>query len=562
MKHTIKNVLSHHLMKDCRVRTAIDFLDSILVEGISVIEVPVENFVRRNELVLTTTIGCGHSPTLFTNYVKEIIDSKAAGLMVATGMYIKEIPQEVIEIAEKEKFPIIEVPWELRFSDITQVVMEGLENWQLSVLKKAEEMQKNLLNLFMRGAHLSAFAKFIQDEIGTPTIVINKKGTVYGHSPHARSIAKEWTKYCFSHTHNFSFHSLLQKLTNTTIRSFSFEPYKVLQLSIGHQGNVQGYMLLFLDSEDEMEAFLNDSRTRLLEYAASMAILWFQKESVVLETEMRLRGDFVWSLANGDIDSWDNVLSRAKSFYYNIDLPYVCILGYPENLTDIFKNQKQPYIDFDVWLTGTIEYIEEQILLAAKELKRKVMITYHRDLFILFYEIEEEQLSAQINAFIDQVEQQLSVLKGLTMSWGIGENQAGVRTFAESYKEAKLAFDIGQHQRKPGHRSTFKNTSQYRLLLSIAKNEETMTILKSVMAPLVNHDGHKEMELVNTLIHYVQYNGNVSQTSRAMNLHRQSLLYRLKKIETITGLSLQDSDDLMLLYLGAKLKTMGFIRNS
>ncbi|MFB4166322.1 helix-turn-helix domain-containing protein, partial [Alteribacillus sp. JSM 102045] len=37
--------------------------------------------------------------------------------------------------------------------------------------------------------------------------------------------------------------------------------------------------------------------------------------------------------------------------------------------------------------------------------------------------------------------------------------------------------------------------------------------------------------------------GNVSQTARELNLHRQSLLYRLRKIETLTGCNLVNSDD-------------------
>lgn len=52
---------------------------------------------------------------------------------------------------------------------------------------------------------------------------------------------------------------------------------------------------------------------------------------------------------------------------------------------------------------------------------------------------------------------------------------------------------------------------------------------------------------------YNKYNSNVSQTSRALNLHRQSLLHRLRNIEQLTGLSLLDADDLFLLELSVRL---------
>ncbi|WP_369405119.1 helix-turn-helix domain-containing protein [Piscibacillus salipiscarius] len=50
-----------------------------------------------------------------------------------------------------------------------------------------------------------------------------------------------------------------------------------------------------------------------------------------------------------------------------------------------------------------------------------------------------------------------------------------------------------------------------------------------------------------------KYKGNVSQTARALNLHRQSLLYRLRNIEKLTKLSLVDADDSFLLEFSVRL---------
>lgn len=65
------------------------------------------------------------------------------------------------------------------------------------------------------------------------------------------------------------------------------------------------------------------------------------------------------------------------------------------------------------------------------------------------------------------------------------------------------------------------------------------------------------MDLIGTFIAYNQFHGNVSQTARSLNLHRQSLLYRLRKIESLTGLSLIDPDDLFLLDLSIKIWKIG-----
>ena len=55
------------------------------------------------------------------------------------------------------------------------------------------------------------------------------------------------------------------------------------------------------------------------------------------------------------------------------------------------------------------------------------------------------------------------------------------------------------------------------------------------------------MDLKHTLITYIQCNYNQSVTARMLFLNRHSLLYRIQKIEEITGMSLTDHRDLFTL---------------
>ncbi|MGM8212901.1 helix-turn-helix domain-containing protein [Virgibacillus sp. W0430] len=54
------------------------------------------------------------------------------------------------------------------------------------------------------------------------------------------------------------------------------------------------------------------------------------------------------------------------------------------------------------------------------------------------------------------------------------------------------------------------------------------------------------------MIVYEDQKGNSSKAARILNLHRQSLLYRLKKIESLTNMSLNNQDDVLLLNLSIK----------
>src|SRR5690606_29797991 len=112
-----------------------------------------------------------------------------------------------------------------------------------------------------------------------------------------------------------------------------------------------------------------------------------------------------------------------------------------------------------------------------------------------------------------------------------------------------------------GHRMLYSDTRIDRILLTLAQNEEMTEVIMATINPLVKYDKQRNMDLIGTLRSYNRNHGNVSQTARALNLHRQSLLYRLRKIESLTGLSLIDPDNLFLLDLSIKTWKIGVAKH-
>ncbi|NME41536.1 hypothetical protein HF863_01900 [Lactobacillus agilis] len=57
-------------------------------------------------------------------------------------------------------------------------------------------------------------------------------------------------------------------------------------------------------------------------------------------------------------------------------------------------------------------------------------------------------------------------------------------------------------------------------------------------------------ELIQTIIAYIQHNGNIVQTSKYLHIHRNTLNYRLTKINDFFTLNPHNIKDLFQLYLG------------
>lgn len=555
MQLTMKDVLNMAILEPAKVRTAANKLEKIPVEWISVMEYPVENYIRKNELVLSTAVGCNEDLTVFKSFVREVYESGAAALAIALGRYVHEIPQEVLQLAEEYEFPLIELPWEIRFSDIIQIVFNQLNYWKKNAVDHSEELQKELLHLFLVDGSLTQAAEVIRKKIGLPVAIVDTDGSVKAKSSVSDSLVQKWEQYMQSVSPTDIWISS-DYLSKDMGRIYLLD--SIIQVEIRTSNKINGFLLFEMSSDEMQDPFLTNGKEFLLEYAATATALWFQREAAIKETELRLRDDFVWSLAKGEIDSWDHILSRAKSLGYNVNLPYVCILGLAENLESIFQKTKADFASYEQWVQITTRAIEEQVIIAAKAIQRNVLVTYQRERLILFLEVPLNQVKKTYNVFLDTLESKLEkIIPGLIMSWGIGENHVGIKTFHESYNESRIALDIGRRQIGCGYRHTYTNTGIYRILVTLAKNPDVLEVVLSTIGELIDYDNQKDGDLIKTLTTYIRNQGNVSQTARALFLHRHTLLYRLRKIESITGRSLTNPDDLFLLDLSIKLWMIG-----
>ncbi|MBN8203418.1 PucR family transcriptional regulator [Bacillus sp. NTK034] len=561
MRLTVKDVLEYKILNSAKIVTGKEYAEKRKIQWISAIEMPVENFVRKNEAVLTTGIGCGEDAETFKRFVQDVIDSDASALMVALGRYIFDIPTEVIELAEKNNFIIIEIPWEIRFSSIIESVMKEINDIEYKERKKSEKVQQELLKLILKDTDLKEISKFVEKHIGYPIVITDRSGTHQEKSIHTQSFIKEWKTYVLqgilpSRAENTLLKGdpMFQKFQMIKIENRIVFQIPVLQVA----DNPQGYIFVLVPSSESIESFLTLFRVNVLEHAATTIALWLSRRNAIEETKMRLRSDFVHELSKGEFLSLEQADTRAKLLGYNLKLPYVCIVGYPENMKLLFQKRKQDYDSYEHWLESMIQYIEEEIYYAAQSLKKDMLMTYQGEQLVIFLETTGVKGNENATNFLDLVERRLgNLLPEVVISWGIGNAFEGILGFGESFRHAGTALSIGRRKKGPGQRMMYEQTRVDRVLLNLAGNKEMEEIIMSTIEPLVQYDEQRHMDLIGTFIAYNQFHGNVSQTARSLNLHRQSLLYRLRKIEALTGLSLIDPDDLFLLDLSIKIWKIG-----
>lgn len=553
MHFTMEDAMELDIMNSARVLSAINTLSHRPVESVSVIEVPVENFVRPNEFVLTTGLGCGEDTNLLLGFVSDVLHCKAAALAIATGRHVHQVPKEVIQLASHHDFPIIEVPWEVRFSDITRSVLTSLNNTQGSLLKEFGEIQAQLLNLILSSSDVSDIAGFVYQRIHSPVIIVNRQGEIIGQSPKAANLITEWTKSL----------QLGYKTFKPTPDSLDTLPYEKMMHKVGVHRFVKfpirsasellGHLVTLVPADSNGAQQLSLESAYIMEHASTAAAFAFLRTNLIQSTQARLRNNFVWNLANGEFDSWDEIVTQAEFYGYTLRPHNVCLLANLENLHVIF-NKSVRDTSFDSWAEATLERLESCIQEVQGVGQYGLMTTHHRHQLVIFYGASiEDEPDTSLSSLLEALQTRMNdVLEGLVISFGIGNYEEGVHAFRQSYVQAQRALELGLRKKGRGHRTHYSEVSLNEAFVRFANDEEIQKVTYSVLGRLLQYDKHKGMDLVNTLTTYLRNQGNVSQTSRALNIHRQTLIYRLHKIESLTDRSLNDPEDLFLLDLSLR----------
>lgn len=123
---------------------------------------------------------------------------------------------------------------------------------------------------------------------------------------------------------------------------------------------------------------------------------------------------------------------------------------------------------------------------------------------------------------------------------GIGTAVAGIKDLARSFKEAQVALEVGKVFDTEKVIVSYENLGIARLIYQLP------TTLCEMFLKEVFKRGSIEsldQETLFTIQRFFENNLNVSETSRKLFVHRNTLVYRLEKIKKLTGLDLREFDD-------------------
>lgn len=159
---------------------------------------------------------------------------------------------------------------------------------------------------------------------------------------------------------------------------------------------------------------------------------------------------------------------------------------------------------------------------------------------ILIKAVEADTTHEDLEAIAQTIVAMMNTEAMLNVRVAFGTVVQELKDVSKSYKEAKMALDVGKIFYAEKNVTAYSTLGIGRLIYQLPINL-CKIFIEEIFGDNVPMD--LDEETLTTINKFFENNLNVSETSRQLFVHRNTLVYRIEKIQKSTGLDLRNFDD-------------------
>src|SRR5438874_1808701 len=154
-------------------------------------------------------------------------------------------------------------------------------------------------------------------------------------------------------------------------------------------------------------------------------------------------------------------------------------------------------------------------------------------------------------ALVDQLHRAARAATAAAVAVGYGAVRSGATGVASAAREAEQALTMGRRLFGPDSATAFSDLGLYRLLYALQPLPELRDFRDQALARL--HGKDRGGVLLQTLGAYLATNGSPTDAADRLHLHRNTVLYRLGRLEDLLQVDLRDAEVRLGLHLALKI---------
>ncbi|MBV9788283.1 MAG: helix-turn-helix domain-containing protein [Chloroflexi bacterium] len=429
------------------------------------------------------------------------IVARLGEVRVGAIAYVGAPDTAAIAAATTLDLPLLQLPDGVHLKAVERDALYLINSPDLQIERRAAQFYHALTLQVASGTGIEALLTTIQAATDRPVALYNPAGDLL------YQLGTQSSK------------ELFHDLRPATLIDANLSGHPFIVKGIGQSATILGYLALAgsnLDLWDDTAAG----------QAAAALHLELAKQQAVESVEARLGGEFLQSIISGSPTNLVALQEQAAELGYNLHQPHAAIL----------------IASADGKLSADKLRDRLQALLRREQMSAPHVLYDQTVLCLLPTDEQLEQAWKIVRLLADE----------LTISAGISQPATTIGEWQRRYNEATQTLALGRHLFGPYSLTAFRDLHIYRLLFELRASPELWSFYHATLGTLIEYDREHRSALIETLEAYFAVQGNLIQASERLHIHRNTLLYRLRRISQLNGINLECAEEMLALQVALK----------
>ena len=481
---------------------------------IGMIEAPdIESYLFAGQLLVTTGYHYYQNIDRLTELIKKMSAVGCAGLGIKANRYFKKIPDEIIQLANSLNFPLLLTPAKESLSQTVSSLIKVVIKSDVLRLSRAIQQNQQLSQLALNNTKYNIFLDQCAIYLKHDIVLLDSHFRVR-FTNQAIYDQREKISIDLRNTAQGSYLSLNKETTvNCGDRRL-----RIIPLMVMYSENKSFIGIFDLEKLTSMQQLQ-------LQQVQNIISLMNSRTDVRKEDASHQLNDFFNNVLTGriSIDLTDQHLDKLNINLQENCYCAICGLQPATNGVLLFLNQVEQTRHLSDW------FIDEYNIRATSFVSQQQLV-----LIISDSQNPEHFLSA-LALFLKKMFGNRYLLK-----IGLSHAKLPVNQLPSLYHEAKKAYTLAEQSNNVIQQFRPKEVSE--LLQLIPKNEANSFVIE-ILGPLLQIKNKQEMDdLLVTLKLYLYNHQQINLVAQQLFIHRNTVVYRLKKAADILQLNYKDPE--------------------
>jgi purine catabolism regulator len=533
--------LVHHPALKLAVRAGKDHLETpVRWAHVSELADPVP-YLEGGELLLVTAMKLdAENPEAMRRYIRRLVGAGVVGLGFAVGFNYQQVPAALVEAAEAEDLPLLEVPRRTPFIAISKAVSAAIAAEQYRAVTAGFEAQRELTRAALDAAGPAALLARLAAHIDGWAVLYDACGAVVAVAPRwaARRAARLTSDV----------ERLLKRPApvSAVVGGTGDREDRVELQSLGTGRRARGVLAVGTGAAP------GTAERYAVQSAIALLTLTTERSRSLQEAEQRLGAAVLGMLLAGQPD---HARAVAGGLYGGLlDAPFRILVAESAPGAQAAADEGSAEPDTADPLGVLAEVLEAaaarsgEAVLVVPEGERLVVLAVDGGVAAAACAEYAGALEAQRSAEAARPFELGPAAGGEELVVGISA-PAGPAAAGPAYRQAEQALSVARRRGRAlvGHEQLAAGS-----ILPLLADDAVRAFSDGMLRALHEHDATGRGDLVASLRAWLSRHGQWDAAAADLGVHRHTLRYRMRRVEEILGRSLDDADLRMELWLALK----------